>query len=153
MENANDLMHASILHTSSVEAAREVGSTLEEEAEDHAMQMFKGNGLPLDLMDRVGIHGFPGGHSYMGGFYTDGPITQSTDSDPVNAAYRAALVAAHGEERAGEIMNWDTFNHLIYPNLILNPKHQQMRLLQPVAVDRTIVHSACFELLGAPPEM
>ncbi|MEE2996214.1 MAG: Rieske 2Fe-2S domain-containing protein [Pseudomonadota bacterium] len=153
MENANDLMHASIVHASSVDAAQAVADDLEDGAEDLALQMFKGNGLPLSLMDEVKIHGFPRGHSYMGGFYKEGPITQSTNEDPVVAQYRRLMIEAYGENRALEIMGWDTFNHLIYPNLILNPKHQQMRLLQPVSVDCTIVHSTCFRLKGAPEEM
>lgn len=153
MENANDLMHASIVHASSVDSAQAVANELEVGAEDHALQMFKGNGLPLSAMDEVEIHGFHGGHSYMGGFYKEGPITQSTNDDPVVAAYRSAMIENYGENRAEDIMGWDTFNHLIYPNLILNPKHQQMRVLQPVSVDCTIVHSACFKLKGAPQEM
>tara|TARA_R110000868_G_scaffold39376_4_gene137092 strand:- start:10621 stop:11925 length:1305 start_codon:yes stop_codon:yes gene_type:complete len=153
MENANDLMHASIVHASSVDSAQAVANDLEAGAEDHALQMFKGNGLPLEAMDQVEIHGFPGGHSYMGGFYKEGPITQETREDPANLAYRAAMIDAYGENRAEDIMGWDTFNHLIYPNLILNPKHQQMRVLQPVSVDSTIVHSACFRLKGAPEEL
>ena len=158
MENANDLMHASITHVSSIESAREVTGRLDGQEEHHALQMFKGNGLPLSLMEKVEIHGFAAGHSFMGGFYTEGAITQKADApgtrpDPVNAAYEAAMVRAYGAERAREIMGWDTFNHLIYPNLVLNPKHQQMRLMQPIAADRTIVHSACFRLVGAPEEM
>ena len=43
------------------------------------------------------------------------------------------MIDAYGENQAEDIMGWDTFNHLIYPNLILNPKHQQMRLLQQSA--------------------
>lgn len=153
MENANDLMHASIVHASSVDSAQAVADELEDGAEDHALQMFKGNGLPLSAMDQVEIHGFPGGHSYMGGFYKEGPITQTTSDDPVVSAYRSAMIENYGENRAEDIMGWDTFNHLIYPNLILNPKHQQMRVLQPVDVDCTIVHSACFRLKGAPEDM
>jgi phenylpropionate dioxygenase-like ring-hydroxylating dioxygenase large terminal subunit len=152
MENANDLMHASIVHASSVDSARAAEAALSGEAPDHALQMFRGNGLPLAQMDEVEIHGYPGGHSYMGGFYKEGAITQR-DDDPVNAAYRTAMEAAYGENRAADIMGWNTFNHLIYPNLILNPKHQQMRVLQPVSADCTIVHSACFRLAGAPSEM
>jgi phenylpropionate dioxygenase-like ring-hydroxylating dioxygenase large terminal subunit len=153
MENANDLMHASIVHASSVDAAQAVADDLEDGVEDHALQMFKGNGLPLAAMDQVEIHGFTGGHSYMGGFYKEGPITQTTDDDPVNTAYRAAMIESYGENRAEDIMGWDTFNHLIYPNLILNPKHQQIRIVQPDSVDCTVVHSACFRLKGAPEEM
>ncbi len=154
MENANDLMHASITHASSVDSARAVADGLDGGEESHALQMFRGNGLPLPLMEKVEIRGFAQGHSYMGGFYVEGAIAQAANADdPVTAAYRTAMVAAHGEERAAEILGWDTFNHLIYPNLVLNPKHQQMRVLQPVAADRTVVHSACFRLVGAPGEM
>ena len=153
MENANDLMHASILHASSVDSARDAADGPSDDAEEHALQMFRGNGLPLDQMDQVEISAYPRGHSYMGGFYREGPITQDADDDPTNAEYRRAMIAAHGEARTREIMGWDTFNHLIYPNLILNPKHQQMRLLQPVAPGRTVVHSACFRLGGAPEPM
>ena len=153
MENANDLMHASIVHASSVDSANKVAKELGEEAENHALQMFKGNGLPLKAMDKVEIHGLPGGHSFMGAFYKDGSITQSADDDPVNIAYHQAMVEAYGEARANEILSWDTFNHLVYPNLILNPKHQQLRLLQPISVNQTIVHSMCFRLKGAPEEM
>ncbi|MGZ0246012.1 MAG: hypothetical protein ACKVH1_08595, partial [Alphaproteobacteria bacterium] len=148
-----DLMHASIVHASSVDSAQAVADELEDGAEDHALQMFKGNGLPLSAMDQVEIHGFAGGHSYMGGFYKEGPITQATNEDPVVAAYRTAMIESYGKNRAEDIMGWDTFNHLIYPNLILNPKHQQMRVLQPVSVDCTIVHSACFRLKDAPEKM
>ena len=153
MENANDLMHASIVHESSVASAQAVEDDLADGEPDHALLMFRGNGLPLNQMDEVDIHGFPGGHSYMGGFYKEGPIAAAADDDPVGAEYRAAMTESYGENRATDIMGWDTFNHLIYPNLILNPKHQQMRLVQPVGVDSTIVHSACFRLLGAPEKM
>ena len=39
---------------------------------------------------------------------------------------------------------------VIYPNLIINPRFQSMRVVEPVAVDRTIAHSYCFRLGGAP---
>ena len=48
------------------------------------------------------------------------------------------------------MLGWDTYNHLIYPNFVLNPRFQSMRIVEPVAVDRTIVHSFCFRLKGAP---
>ena len=153
MENANDLVHASIVHESSWQTAAAVSDALgPDEPEDHAVQMLKGNGLPLAEMDKVEIHGLDGGHSFMGGFYKSGTITQKA-ADPVLDDYRARMVAAYGDNRASEILGWDTFNHLIYPNLVLNPKHAQYRLIVPIAVDRTEVRSGCFRLKGAPEEM
>lgn len=153
MENANDLVHASIVHESSWQTAAEFSDALgPDEPEDHAVQMLKGNGLPLPEMDKVEIHGLDGGHSFMGGFYKSGTITQKV-SDPVLDDYRERMRAAYGDNRAAEILGWDTFNHLIYPNLVLNPKHAQFRLIVPLAVDRTEVRSGCFRLEGAPEQM
>lgn len=153
MENANDLVHAGIVHQSSVESAAAVAAGLPpDQPEDHGLQMFKGNGLPLAGMDEVDIHGLDGGHSFMGGFYRTGTITQEV-ADPVLDDYRARMVEAYGANRAAEIMGWDTFNHLIYPNLVLNPKHAQFRLVTPLAVDRSEVTSGCFRLKGAPEAM
>ena len=153
MENATDLMHAGVVHESSVASARAVADSLASPAErDHGLQMIEANGLPLSEMDGVAIRGFDGGHSHMGGFYRGGAVAQ-TAGDPVLDAYRAAMIEAYGRERAEEILGWDTFNHLIYPNLILNPKHQQFRQVQPVAADRSIVRSGCFRLAGAPDGM
>lgn len=153
MENANDLVHASITHESSVATAAAFTKSLPPDTpEDHAFQMFKGNGLPLPEMDKVEIHGLDGGHSFMGGFYKSGAITQKA-ADPVLDEYRARMRAAYGDNRAEQIVGWDTFNHLIYPNLILNPKHGQFRLILPLAADRTEVRTGCFRLKGAPEEM
>ena len=67
--------------------------------------------------------------------------------------YRAALVARHGEEKTRRILGRQTFNNLIYPNLSINPLFATMRIIQPLAVDRTVVFSHCFRLVGAPQEM
>lgn len=153
MENANDLVHASVTHESSASTAAEFTKNLPPGTpEDHAFQMFKGNGLPLPEMEKVEIHGLDGGHSFMGGFYKSGTITQKA-ADPVLEDYRQRMRAAYGDNRAEEIIGWDTFNHLIYPNLILNPKHAQFRLILPLAADRTEVRTGCFRLKGAPEEM
>jgi len=47
----------------------------------------------------------------------------------------------------------ERYNNLIYPNLSINASFQQIRVIRPVTVDRTIVESGCFELIGAPKEM
>jgi hypothetical protein len=45
------------------------------------------------------------------------------------------------------------FNNIIYPNLLINAQHQQMRITVPLSVDLTLVHVHCFRLKGAPEEM
>ena len=153
MENATDLMHASVVHESSVDSARAVGETLASPADrSHGLQMIEANGLPFSEMDKLTVRGFDGGHSYMGEFYRGGTVAQAV-TDTVLETYRAVMDEAYGAERAAEILGWDTFNHLIYPNLILNPKHQQFRQVQPIAADKSIVLSGCFRLAGAPDGM
>ena len=88
----------------------------------------------------------------MGGFYREGVIAPQR-ADPVFERYRAALVARHGEARAAEILGVERFNNLIWPTLSVNSHFQTMRVLQPLAVDRTVVTNYVFRLDGAPPEM
>ncbi|MBV9969378.1 MAG: hypothetical protein JO228_05290, partial [Xanthobacteraceae bacterium] len=41
----------------------------------------------------------------------------------------------------------------IYPNLSFMSQFQQLRVVHPVAVDRTVVHTYSFRLKGAPAQM
>lgn len=153
MENAVDLVHPGFVHGGSVAVARKSPHTAD--APDMAgqtTQMLLANGLRLSEWDRVGLRGFPQGHVYMDGFYRDGVIAPER-SDPVFDRYRAALVECHGEDKTRAILAVDRFNNLIWPALSVNSRFQTLRIVQPVAVDRTIVTSCCFRLEGAPPEM
>jgi phenylpropionate dioxygenase-like ring-hydroxylating dioxygenase large terminal subunit len=148
MENATDTVHPMFVHESSVEAGRSAGP----EVGAQAVQMLQANGLSLAEWDTVGIHTYPGGHSWMGGFYRAGAIAAQR-ADPVFADYRQRLVTRHGEAKTAEILAMDRFNNLVYPNLSINPRFQQLRQVHPIAADRTVVHSHCFILGGAPPEI
>jgi phenylpropionate dioxygenase-like ring-hydroxylating dioxygenase large terminal subunit len=153
MENANDLVHPVTVHASSVRAARDVtGTSRIDASEPQEIQMVKSNGLPISDWDAAGVHGYPQGHCWMGGFYKQGSIA-ATRTDPEFEKYRAALVARLGRERTEEVLGMDRYNNLIYPNLSVNSRFQQIRVIQPLAVDRTLVESACFRLKGAPPEL
>lgn len=153
MENATDLVHPGFVHTSSVAAARAAPGTSEDSGPSaQAAQMLLSNGLSVSQWDKVPLHAFPGGHVYMGGFYRDGVIAPER-VDPVFERYRAALVARHGEARTEAILKVDRFNNLIWPTLSVNSRFQILRVVQPVAVDHTIVNAYCFRLDGAPPEM
>jgi phenylpropionate dioxygenase-like ring-hydroxylating dioxygenase large terminal subunit len=150
MENATDLVHPMFVHESSVEAGRAVDDTVAGAAQP--IQMYQANGLSLDDWDQVGVHAYPAGHVYMSGFYRAGTIAAQR-TDPVFDAYRRLLVARHGEEKTASILTMDRFNNLVYPNLSINTRFQQLRQIHPIAPDRTIVHSHFFRLKGAPPEM
>lgn len=153
MENATDLVHPGFVHASSVDAARLSPEAVDADPQtQQTAQMLLSNGLGVSDWDGVPLHAFPGGHVYMGGFYRQGVIAP-VRSDPVWERYRAALVARHGEARTAEILAVDRFNNLVWPNVSVNSRFAVMRIVQPVAVDRTIVVAQCFRFDGAPDEM
>jgi phenylpropionate dioxygenase-like ring-hydroxylating dioxygenase large terminal subunit len=151
MENATDTIHTTFVHASSVEAGRAHAADANAEPAQE-IEMFRANGIGFAEWDRVGVHAYPGGHAFMGGFYRGGTIAAKR-SDPVFDEYRRRLVTRHGETKTAAILAMDRFNNLIYPNLSINTRFQQLRVIHPIAPDRTAVHSYCFRLKGAPPEM
>lgn len=150
MENAVDLVHPGVVHESSVVAARDV-QKMTTGHNGQSLQMYASNGLTLAEWDRVPLHGAAQGHVYMGAFYRSGDIAPERQ-DPVFQSYRASLVARHGEEKTKAVLARQTFNNLVYPNVSVNPLFLTLRLIQPIAVDRTVVYSSCFRMVGAPDE-
>jgi benzoate/toluate 1,2-dioxygenase alpha subunit len=67
--------------------------------------------------------------------------------------YRELMVSRYGEKRAEEILSFDRHNTIVYPNLFVNSRVAQIRVLQPVSVDCTEQHGYIFRLTGAPEEM
>ena len=63
------------------------------------------------------------------------------------------MVEKYGEQRAGEILAFNRHNTIVYPNLFVNSRVAQIRVLQPVSVDCTEQHGYIFRLKGAPEEM
>ena len=146
LENSIDLLHPRILHRSAIDAADRV---------DHGgrppsieWDIVKSNGLTLREWDGMRIAALPRGHCWMGGF-----LTRKIDESPQQRHYREILVRRHGEKRAGEILAFDRHNTIVYPNLFVNSRVAQIRVLQPVSVDCTEQHGYTFRLKGAPEEM
>jgi phenylpropionate dioxygenase-like ring-hydroxylating dioxygenase large terminal subunit len=146
LENSIDLLHPRILHRSAIDAADRV---------DHGGQppsiewdIVKANGLTLREWDGMQIRAMPGGHCWMAGF-----LTKSIDENPLQARYRELMVERYGEKRAGEILAFNRHNTIVYPNLFVNSRLAQIRVLQPVSVDCTEQHGYIFRLKGAPEEM
>jgi len=146
LENSIDLLHPRILHRSAIDAADRV---------DHGGQppsiewdIVKANGLTLREWDGMQIQAMPGGHCWMAGF-----LTKAIDENALQARYRRIMVERHGERRAGEILAFNRHNTIVYPNLFVNSRVAQIRVLAPVSVDCTEQHGFIFRLKGAPEEM
>jgi phenylpropionate dioxygenase-like ring-hydroxylating dioxygenase large terminal subunit len=153
MENATDLVHPGFVHASSVNAARAHPDALDADPlSAQTAQMLLSNGLTVPEWDGVPLRAAPNGHVYMGGFYRAGSIAP-TRTDPAFQRYRAALVARHGEARTAAILAEDRFNNLVWPTLSVNARFGTLRVVHPMAVDRTDVQAVCFRFDGAPEEM
>jgi phenylpropionate dioxygenase-like ring-hydroxylating dioxygenase large terminal subunit len=59
----------------------------------------------------------------------------------------------HSKAEAQRVLEVRRWNSNIYPNLSFMSQFQQLRVVHPVAVDRTIVHTYSFRLKGAPEQM
>lgn len=153
IENTFDGIHAGFLHRSGwlivKEWEKEHGGDAENANSDQMLQMIKANSLPLPQWDDIEMRALTHGHSTMGGFYRD-PKIAPVRGDATFQAYRELMVARYGESRTAEILALDRFNSLIYPNLIVNIRFQQVRLFEPVAVDKTILRAFTFRPVGAP---
>lgn len=153
-ENVNDGLHPLCVHRSSIEAARaqDDGAHTDGSGEIAVRQM-RQNGAPWDFWERaVGLWAYPYGHSWLGDYHDDTRLV-ATGTDPVFAEYVAALEKKKGSKRAREILSVTRWNTNLYPNLSFMSQFRQMRVIHPVAVDRTEIVSFCFRLKGAPESM
>jgi len=86
-------------------------------------------------------------HAKASGQYLNS-ILAKTES--ANAGYEEAMHAAYGPERSAEIMKVARHNTVYYPSLTIKGAIQSIRVVRPIAVDKTVIESWTFRLKGAP---
>ena len=89
------------------------------------------------------------GHSYAG----HQPVAEGNPDDPVFKEYIAALEARHGKSRTEEILRPRRHNTAFFPNMTLQALNYHVRVIIPVAVDRTEIHVYPVQFKGAPAAM
>ena len=108
------------------------------------------NGAPYSFWEsQVGIWTYPNGHSYLGDYHDDAKLVAALE-DPVFREYIAALEQKQGKARAREILEVRRWNSNVYPNLSFMSQFQQLRVVHPLSVSRTVVYTYNFRLKGAP---
>jgi phenylpropionate dioxygenase-like ring-hydroxylating dioxygenase large terminal subunit len=148
VENLNDTMHPMVAHESSAGTAQKMWAGQPAQApKPMAIEQFVPFMSDYQFFDAMGLKVFDHGHSYTG---VHGSIHSKYSGV---AAYEAAMVAAYGEERAHSILGLSRHNTVYYPNLTIKGAIQAIRVVRPIAVDKTIVESWTFRLKGAPPEL
>jgi phenylpropionate dioxygenase-like ring-hydroxylating dioxygenase large terminal subunit len=145
LENINDTVHPMSTHESATSAANVLWQGQPADAaKPMAMEQILPFGSGYDFFDRMGARVYPNGHSVLGvNFSIHSGYAQLPD-------YEAAMREAHGEERAAEILQRSPQNALCFPSLSVKGSPQAIRVIRPLAVDRTLIEAWSFRAEGAP---
>ena len=87
------------------------------------------------------------------GWTSNTTLDDSKRSSAAFDEYKFALAAKVGADRAAEILKPRLHNSLIYPNMSIMGLNIHVRVIKPLAVDRTEVTIYPIRLLGAPESM
>jgi phenylpropionate dioxygenase-like ring-hydroxylating dioxygenase large terminal subunit len=148
VENLNDSMHPMVVHESSAGTAKRMWiAKPADEPKPMAIEQFTPFMSDYKFFEDMGVRVFDNGHSFSGVHFS---IHSKYSAIP---AYDAAMKARHGEEKTAQILGLARHNTVYYPNLTIKGAIQAIRVVRPIAVDRTLVESWTFRLAGAPPEL
>ena len=151
LENLHDGMHPLNVHQSSIAASREQISRIEKtsgETPPLALQLVQANAQDYRQMEELAVTCYERGHSDMRGFRNP-----DKDTDPVHKEYVYRHQQRYGREKSGQILNTNLHNVNFYPNASAHPRFLQMRVIRPIAVDRTAIEITVFRWKGAPDEI
>ena len=87
------------------------------------------------------------------GWTSNTTLDEGKRASPAYDAYKQALAEKVGAARAAEILTPRLHNSLIYPNMSIMGLNIHVRVIKPVAVDRTEVTIYPIRLVGAPDTM
>lgn len=152
LENHNDTVHPAFVHASSVHTARDQAIDSGAHVSDIAVRQMRQNGAPVEVWEKLDLWTTEMGHSFMGDYHTDDRLVASLDN-PVFREYFDALTARLGESRAREVLSVSRFNSILYPNCSFMSQFRQLRIVHPLAVDRTVVYTYSYKLKGAPEQL
>ena len=155
LENHLDGAHPAWVHASSVAVARNApdpGKPGEEHYSDIAVRQMRQNGAPDAVWEAIGMWTTPRGHGYMGDYHDDSRLVTGL-GNPVFDLYRKKLLEEKGEAEADRILRVTLWNTILYPNCSFMSQFRQLRIIHPIAVDRSVVYTYSFRMKGAPAPM
>jgi phenylpropionate dioxygenase-like ring-hydroxylating dioxygenase large terminal subunit len=155
IENHLDGAHPAWVHASSVAVARaapEPGKPGEEHYYDIAVRQMRQNGAPDSVWEAIGMWTTPHGHGYMGDYHSDDRLVAGL-GNPVFDEYRKKLIKRVGEKEADRILRVTLWNTIVYPNCSFMGQFRQLRIIHPLAVDRSVVYTYSFRMKDAPAQM
>jgi benzoate/toluate 1,2-dioxygenase alpha subunit len=148
VENLTDTTHPMVAHECSAGTAVEIGRRQPEGAPRHpAVEIYAPFVAPYQFYEGMGIRVWPNGHGHTG-------VSHSIHSDySAIPGYFEQMVAAYGEARAKSILDTNRHNTVYFPNMTMKGPIQALRIFKPIAVDKTLVESYTFRLVGAPDKL
>jgi len=152
LENHLDGAHPAWVHASSVAVARNAPDPGGERYSDIAVRQMRQNGAPDVVWEATGIWTTPRGHGYMGDYHDDDRLVAGL-GNPVFDEYRRRLIADMGEQRADQVLRVTLWNTIVYPNCSFMSQFRQLRIIHPLAVDRSVVYTYSFRMPKAPAQM
>lgn len=141
LENMNDTAHAPATHESSWAAAKQTAQSRFDGKSPFQLHIIEGNGEPNAFWESLDFRCYDYGHSFFDAIF-------NAPGDRISVEYREQLAAAYGQERAGEILKVNRHNTVIYPSCSPHVGFQQMRVIRPMAVNRTMIEFFTFKLVG-----
>lgn len=148
VENLNDTLHPMVVHESSAGTAKAMWKGMPaDEPMPMAIEQFVPFMSDYKFFEDMGVQVYENGHSFTGVHFS---IHSKYKAIP---AYEEAMNATYGAERAAQILSMARHNTVYYPNLTIKGAIQAIRVVRPIAVDKTLVESWTFRLKGAPPEL
>lgn len=144
LENINDAVHPVSTHASPADAAQRIAATLPGGAPvPMSLQQLLPFGGGYDYFAAMGGRVLARGHSVLG---TRHSIHTGYDDVP---GYADAMQRAYGASRAQEILAFNPQNVVIYPSVAIKAAPQVLRVIRPLAVDRTLIEAWYFQPEGA----
>jgi phenylpropionate dioxygenase-like ring-hydroxylating dioxygenase large terminal subunit len=155
LENHLDGAHPAWVHASSVAVARtapDPGKPGEEHYYDIAVRQMRQNGAPDAVWEATGMWTTPRGHGFMGDYHSDDRLVAGL-GNPVFDEYRSKLISELGQDEADRVLRVTLWNTIVYPNASFMSQFRQLRLVHPLAVDKSVVYTYSFRMPEAPPRM
>jgi benzoate/toluate 1,2-dioxygenase alpha subunit len=148
IENLNDAMHPMVAHESSAGTAKKLWDQAPAGA---PMPMVIEQFVPFvngyEFFEKMGVRIYENGHSYTGvNFSIHSKYSSIGD-------YERRMAEAYGEERARRILGEVRHNTVYYPSLTIKGAIQAIRIVRPIAHDKTLIESWTFRLVGAPDDL
>lgn len=145
VENINDTVHPLSTHESATTAAKAVWAGKPQDTpKPMAMEQILPFAAGHDFFDGMGGRIHPNGHSVLGIHFS------LHSAYGALAEYEQALRASLGEQRATEVLERSPQNAFIFPSVSLKSSPQAIRVIRPLAVDRTLVEAWSFRAEGSP---